>query len=102
MITAWTKHLKDPGDKVKFEKSVKHSGWVLEHLSTLVSELENDLSKSEISIKTYDSPNWDYKQAHYNGYRECLSKIQKLINLDVADKQQQKEKEIDRQPVTVA
>lgn len=92
MITTWIKHLKDPGERLKFEKSIKHSRWILDHLSSILKELEQDLNSSEISIKTYDSPNWDYKQAHTNGYRECLSKIQKLINLD------QKESN-DRQPV---
>jgi predicted FMN-binding regulatory protein PaiB len=36
----------------------------------------------------YALPNWDYRQAHYNGYVDCLKHIQFLINLDHKDNEQ--------------
>lgn len=82
MITAWTKHLKDPEEKVKLEKSLKHSRWVLDNLSEILNELERDLNSSELNSKSYDSPNWDYRQADNIGYRRCLNTVRKIINLD--------------------
>jgi len=82
MKTAWTQHLTDPEEKVKFEESVLHSKWILEHLSTLLDMMEKSLNRQEISPRAYDQPNWDYRQAHANGYRQCLNNIQELLTLD--------------------
>lgn len=86
MYLAWTKHIKDPDEKVRFENSIKGSKDVLERLSQLLSEEERGLDRSETDVRTYDLPNWDYKQAHKNGFRECLYIVQKLINLDQQEK----------------
>lgn len=81
MITAWTKHLKDEPTKEQFRKSVMHSRWILDHLKTLLDEMENDLDKADQSPKTYESPNWDYRQAHNNGAKQYLRLIKKLITI---------------------
>lgn len=82
MITAWTDHLKDQDEKLQFEKSLRNSKWMLEHLSLLLDKIEKGLDIQELSPRVYDAPNWDYRQAHANGFRQCLSKIKSLINLD--------------------
>jgi hypothetical protein len=79
MISAWTKHLSDPKDKEQFRNSVLGSKTVLNRLKALLDEEEADLIKAE---NDYTNPNWDYRQADANGYRRCIRKIQKIINLD--------------------
>jgi len=87
MLSAWTHHLKDPDEKVRYEKSLIHSRWILEDLTKLLNQMKEDLEKSERSPKSYDLPNWDYRQAHCNGFMQCLYKIQNLLSLDHKDKQ---------------
>jgi hypothetical protein len=82
VITAWTKNLKTEEDKQKFEKSVKSAKHVLDRLTEILGEMEDELNSSELSPKNYDSPNWDYKQAHVNGQKSALRAIKTLINLD--------------------
>lgn len=82
MYSAWTKHLKDPEDKTKFEQGVRSSKTILDHLITILNEMESDLNQAEVNPKTYEVPNWDYRQAHNNGYRQCLNHLKKLIDLD--------------------
>lgn len=82
MYSAWTKHLKDPEDKTKFEQGVRSSKTTLDHLITILNEMESDLNQAEVNPKTYEVSNWDYRQAHNNGYRQCLNHLKKLIDLD--------------------
>lgn len=82
MITAWTRHIQDPEEKIRFESSVIHAKHILKHLSFLLDQMDQDLGRAETNPKTYDIPNWDYRQAHNNGYRQALNIVRKLINLD--------------------
>ena len=82
MITAWTKHLKSEEDKERFSKSVQSARHVLERLQELLDEEKSSLESAEISPKIYETPNWDYKQAHTNGFKAALKMVSKLINLD--------------------
>lgn len=87
MKTIWTDHLRDQDEKAQFEKSLRHSSWILEHIGTLLGRMEKSLDKQELSPRAYDQPNWDYRQAHANGFRQCLNNIKDLINLDQKDTQ---------------
>lgn len=82
MISAWTKHISDEEEKVRFKQSVLGSKTVLNRLQTLLNEMKEDVDGLELNPKIYDIPNWDYRQADMNGYRRCLKQISKLINLD--------------------
>jgi len=93
MITAWTKHLKTEEDKEKFTKSLKAARHVLDRLQQLLDEERAGLESAEISPKIYETPNWDYKQAHTNGFKAALRMVSKLITLD------QKETDNGRQPI---
>lgn len=85
MISAWTKHIADEEEKNKFKSSVLGSKIVLNRLSAILKEVEGDLNSTELNNKIYDVPNWDYRQAHLNGYREAVRTVQKIINLDPQD-----------------
>jgi hypothetical protein len=91
MITAWTKHCKSPEEVEQFKQSLKRVGWVLEHIKTLVNT--DGIEASEISPKSYDNPNWPYRQAHANGYKQAVKDFHKLLTLDQDDN-------IGRQPIT--
>ncbi len=82
MITAWTKHLKTDEEKEKFTKSLKASRYILNRLQQLLDEEKIGLESAEISPKIYETPNWDYKQAHTNGFKAALRMVSKLITLD--------------------
>lgn len=82
MITAWTKHLKTEEEKEKFNKSLMAARFILGRLQELLDEEKTGLESAEISSKIYDSPNWDYKQAHANGFKAALKLVSKLITLD--------------------
>lgn len=82
MISAWTKHITDPSEKERFQNSILGSKSVLQRLQALMNEMKEDVDTQELSIRIYDSPNWDHKQAHLNGFKEALKKVTKIINLD--------------------
>jgi len=58
---------------------------VLDRLQELLDQEKAALESAEISPKMYDSPNWDYKQAHTNGFKSALRTVSKIINLDQKD-----------------
>lgn len=87
MITAWTKHCKDEKEKKELQESIRRASWILELLNkNILDQMKSDLDTVEVNPKTYELPNWDYRQAHNNGYRQCLELIKKLTTLDPKDK----------------
>ena len=82
MITAWTKNCKSVDEVDKFRRSFISSKHVLERLQQLLDEEKNSLEISEISPKIYDTPGWDYRQAHTNGFKAALRMVNKLITSD--------------------
>lgn len=86
MISAWTKHIKDEAQKEQFKNTILGSKPVLNRLHELLKEIEDDQDSIERNPKMYDSPNWDYRQAHLNGYKQALSTIKRIITLDQEEK----------------
>lgn len=82
MISAWTKHLPTEQDKKQFEEVVRRSTAAFERLTQLVEEDEKAVERSIIDPNDFDSPSWAAKQAYYNGFKACLYKYKKLLNLD--------------------
>lgn len=82
MISKWTSHLKTDKEKEDFVKEVQGSKRVLDRLKEMVVEQEQELNQIEITTKNYEIPNWDYRQAHNNGYRQCLYLIKRIVDLD--------------------
>jgi hypothetical protein len=85
VITAWIKHLKTDEEKERFKLTLEGSKTVLNRLQEILNEMEASLNRAEIDPRTYELPNWDYRQAHNNGYRQCLSLVKKLTTLDQKD-----------------
>lgn len=82
MQLKWTSHLSSTQEQEDFKKEIYGSKRVLERLRTICDEMEKDLNVAESSLKNYEVPNWDYRQAHNNGYRQCLQIIKRLADLD--------------------
>lgn len=82
MFTKWTDGTIDLDGQMKFKQSVRAAKPVFEKLIQIIDQELRILDQSELSQKAYDTPGWDYKQAHRNGLREGLTKIKTLINLD--------------------
>lgn len=78
-MNAWTKNLKDPADIKKFEDALKAATPVLERLQELLSEMDQEVTTKELSSKIYDLPNWDFRQAHFNGFKSALNMVNRLI-----------------------
>lgn len=89
MIIQWTSHLKSEEEIKRFKQDVINSKPVLDRLTDLLNIQEEVLTSSEISPKIYDLPNWDYKQAHTNGFRAALKMVKKIINLDQKEHNEQ-------------
>jgi hypothetical protein len=79
MKDIWTRHLQGEEEKEQFRKSISRT--TVKRLDEIVDTMLKDLDKAEISPKTYDIPNWDYRQAHNNGYRQSLSLIKSILDL---------------------
>jgi len=86
MIPNWTTHLKDPEDAKRFRQHMYASKGVLDRLSELIVDMENELDTQETDLDQYSSPSWAALQADRNGYRRAIRRIQKLITLDQKDK----------------
>jgi hypothetical protein len=80
MISAWTKNLKTSEEVKKFEEAFKAATPVLERFQELLSEKEQEITNQELSSKIYDLPNWDYRQAHFNGFKSAIKLANQLIN----------------------
>ncbi len=95
MYTKWASHIADPQEKINFERHVVSARPVLDRLRQLLEEDKAQLDKVEMNVKQFDNPNWDYRQAFYNGSKASYTSILKLIDLD-----QQKEQPNDRQSIS--
>lgn len=72
MSSIWSNKLKTTTGKQDF----------IQELTDVLDKMEADLDFTELGVQMYDLPNWDYRQAHYNGKRKVIRELRKLINLD--------------------
>lgn len=82
MITNWTKNLSSDDEADRFRKHFLSSRAILERLAELLDEEKRNVEAVEISPKIYETPNWDYRQAHNNGYKAALKMVCNLIYID--------------------
>lgn len=80
MDVAWTRG-KTEEEKPLYIESLKRAKWVFDDLKKLVNSNLASLEAGEISPKSYDNPNWAYRQAHTNGYKQALQDVTKLITI---------------------
>lgn len=78
----WVKHLRNPKEQEKFKNTLLGSKTILERQTKVLSEKEEEVEKEILDKKSFDLPNWDYRQAYNNGYIAGLQYIKKLNTLD--------------------
>lgn len=102
MFTKWTQHLSDPKDQEDFKESVYRARSVLDRLRAICDEFESAVERSEQSPKTYDCANWASLQAHYNGFKQCLSQFKSLLTPDdlIRHRADNRETTNDRRPLS--
>lgn len=76
----WTKHIKDPQGKEDYEKAIRNSTLALGRLKEITKEKINNSNITDISLSSYDSPNWGLRQADSVGYRRALNEIDQLLS----------------------
>jgi hypothetical protein len=82
MYTLWTQHLHTQDAKTKFNQQIHSAKDVLDRQKEILIEELNTLDRSELSLRTYDTPNWSEKQAHKNGDRSRIMWLLNLVDLD--------------------
>lgn len=78
----WTKHLTTEEDKKRFEQTVQSAKPVLDRLKQIIQAKEEALGREEMSLKSFEEPNWEYKQAFKNGIRHAYTGMKTMIDLD--------------------
>jgi len=87
LITAWTQDCTSTDEKEQLQKSIYSSKPVLDRLGKIIRKELSTLEVAEISPNFYETPNWDYKQAHTNGFKSAIRMVLKVINLDDPNKE---------------
>lgn len=86
MITKWTSHIKDLDEAERFKNQVLSARSVLERLQAIFEEERKAAELSNLTLKDFDTPNWDYRQAYKNGYLTAVHFLLKTLDLDHKDK----------------
>ena len=86
MKTIWTEQIKDEAKKEEYKQSLLRVKWVLEDLNSILDRIEKNIDRNETDPSHYDKVvNWSHKQAHSNGYRQCLRNIKSILDLGEND-----------------
>lgn len=75
----WTKHLKDPDSKQKFEQSLRASTTMAYRLLEILDEEERAIESQSCSVKDFDNPAWAFKQAFHQGEKARIRKLKELL-----------------------
>lgn len=71
----WTSDLKGE-DKENFIKYLTNSRGILTKLAKIITKKDGSAVSQQLSVDSFDKPNWDYRQAYLNGktaaYKEML------------------------------
>lgn len=67
-------------NKEIIKKTLESDKIILDKLSKMLYNMY--IENRDIVHKDYDCPSWSHKQAHLNGFLECLRKVQDLITFE--------------------
>lgn len=79
LLTVWTKNIEKAEDKKKFEEALRNDTLILGRLREILQEKNKLAENQEISPKLFDDPNWAYKQAYINGYKQGMKQVDDLL-----------------------
>lgn len=79
--TQWYRHIRDEGEREKFEATVRASRTALDRLADIIRERVDSLNDQEASLTDFEDAAWSHKQAHRNGQRAMAKAILDLLSL---------------------
>lgn len=82
MKIRWTQHIRNEDEKQRFNNTVWSAKVVLDRALDILKEEENAMERTELSLDTFEKPNWAERQAYMNGYKKALRIAQDILNLD--------------------
>lgn len=83
MKAVWTSNLTGD-DKKKFEDLLKNniSQAIKDRLEVILHNAIEVMDIETESLRQYDKPNWSAYQAHLNGYRQALTMVLDLFDME--------------------
>lgn len=82
MKLEWTKNSKSEKDKQELEEIIRRATIPFGRLKEIIQERLEVLDRDEESIKDFDQPNWEHKQAFRNGVRATHKYYLNLLDFD--------------------
>jgi hypothetical protein len=77
---AWTTGLTE-AEASRINDTVVHATVLLDRLRVIIQTKQDLILREESSFSQYDTPNWEYRQAHLNGRKQELKELLDLIKL---------------------
>ena len=74
--SAWLARCRDDEEREAMKAYVLNNRRLFDELAHILMKEENSIERGEAD---YSDATWAYKAAHYNGMREMISRIRKLI-----------------------
>lgn len=71
----------NPEQKENFELILRNNTQLVRRVNEILDQWENEVTKSECTIKDFSEPNWANKQAFRNGDRSRIKKLKDLFNI---------------------
>lgn len=75
----WTAGM-TPEQKENFERVLLNNSLLTDRINLILDQWENEIDRSELTIKDFDTPNWKYKQVFRNGDRSRIRKLKDLFS----------------------
>lgn len=69
-----------PEKKASMEEVLRNSTIMAEQLRKIVDAWEDELNRTELTLKDLDAPNWTIRQAARIGDRTRIKKLRELLN----------------------
>lgn len=76
----WAQGISDPDKKTSFESAIRNATTALGRLKEILVDKQGAVSAKETKIEAYENASWAYRQAHINGYRQCLKEMAELLS----------------------
>lgn len=76
-VVEWFKDCKDEEEKKSLTEYLRNSTPLFDQLKEMLQRRFD--GADSVREKNYDSAGWAYKQAHWNGYKDALQEVYKLL-----------------------
>ena len=80
LSTAWTSHINDQEEKIKFVQVLKSSRTLTDQLIKVIEARFRELTTKEYSDEAFEKKDWAYYQAFLMGQKKSLGFIKDLLD----------------------